>query len=173
MTVGIGHYMANLSEVLDIRSRVYLPQEAIDAGKKLVDVLAEDFNRLFGQNSGNRIAEAYEALTTARMTKSDGSIILHDDVGDVMRAAPDVFTAFSTFPAGAKLPILDIMFAGGTSVFKESWPEFTTAIANRDWLTASQQSDREAANDDRDAILRQWLRNAHHEERYWIDPGRL
>ena len=80
VTVGIGHYLADIGMVMETRNRFYLPQAAIDAGRTLDEVLAEDFNRLFGQNSRGRVADDYAALTTARMSESEALGMLREDV---------------------------------------------------------------------------------------------
>ncbi len=174
VTVGIGHYLADIGMVMETRNRFYLPQAAIDAGRTLDEVLAEDFNRLFGQNSRGRVADDYAALTTARMSESEALGMLREDVDKVIDAATPTFKAFGTFPCGAKLAILDLMFTGGVNIFEDDWPKFQEAVRNRDWRRAATESHRktEQVGEERNAPVRQWLLNALHEERFWINPGR-
>ena len=176
VTVGYGHLLADLGMLEDINSRFELSDMAIATGVDLDRAIIEDFERLKAQAPGNRSARAYEAETTARMDPAAGWPLLQDDIDIAIRIAKDMFLAFDTFPNGAKLGVLEMVFnlgPGGLEGTDEDpkFPNFRRAVRDRDWRTAACEAHRLIVSESRNRKVFEWFNMyAVREEPYSVQP---
>ncbi len=165
VTVGYGHLLRDLDMV-----------ESISGSFDAPDLAIEDFKRLKAQAPGNRAAIAYASETTARMDESAAWLLLQDDIDIAISAAKAMFRAFDTFPNGAKLGVLDMVFnlgAGGLEGTKEDpkFPNFREAVKNRYWKRAARESHRLDVDEDRNQKVFEWFdMYAAREEAYSVQP---
>ena len=121
----------------------------------------------------------FTGITLVEMSRVEAAMLLDEDVGNALDDARRLFPAFGTYPHGAKLGILDMLFnLGQPGLFgggdKKGFPNFLVAVEVRDWRSASRESHRltEQVGEARNRIVRDWFLDALAEEQEFVDPRR-
>lgn len=178
VTVGFGHLIDDESEALGLQSRFSLKPNATP-GLDLKDAIKKDFATVHDSPVPNPAPSDFADITLVEMSELDAAMLLDEDVGFALDDARRLFPAFGTYPHGAKLGILDMLFnLGQPGLFgggdKKGFPNFLKAVKRRDWRTASAESHRltEQVGEARNRIVRDWFLDALAEEPEFVDPSR-
>ena len=171
VTVGYGHLIGEQGEALRLQSRFSLKPGA-EPGLNLEDAVKTDFATVRDSLVPNPAPSDFADNTLVEMSDADAAMLLDEDVAVALDDAKSVFPAFNTYPHGAKLGILDILFNVGRSRFEEQFKRFPVAVRRRDWRTAARESHRvtEQVGEARNDIVRNWFLDALAEEPEFVDP---
>lgn len=178
VTVGFGHLIGNEGEALRLQSRFSLKPNATP-GLDLKDAIKTDFAAVNDSRVPNPAPGDFTDITLVEMSRADAAMLLDEDVGNALDDATRLFPAFGTYPHGAKLGILDMLFNLGQPGLlgrgeKKGFPNFLRAVKQRDWRSASRESHRltEQVGEGRNRIVRDWFLDALAEEPEFVDPKR-
>lgn len=138
------------------------------------DAIKTDFATVHDSLVPNPTHDKFADITLVEMSELDAAMLLDEDVGFALDDARRLFPAFGTYPHGAKLGILDILFNVGRSRFERQFRRFPEAVRSRDWRTAARESHRltEQVGEARNRIVRDWFLDALAEEPEFVDPRR-
>lgn len=173
VTVGFGHFIGNEGEALRLQLRFSLKPGATP-GLDVTDAIKTDFATVRDSLVPNPTHDKFADVTLVEMSEIDAAMLLDEDVGNALDDARRVFPAFGTYPHGAKLGILDLLFNLGRDRFIRQFLIFKRAVDARDWRTASRESHRrtEQVGETRNRIVRDWFLDALAEEPEFVDPRR-
>lgn len=173
VTVGYGHLIGNEGEALRLQSRFSLKPGAAP-GLDLKDAIKKDFAAVKDFLVPNPAPSDFVDITLVEISRADAAMLLEEDVGNALDDARRLFPAFGTYPHGAKLGILDMLFNLGRPRFIEQFVILKRAVEVRDWRSASRESHRltEQVGEARNRIVRDWFLDALAEEPEFVDPRR-
>ncbi len=173
VTVGYGHLIGEQGEALRLQSRFSLKPGAAP-GLDLKDAIKTDFATVKDSLVPNPAPSDFTDITLAEMSRVEAAMLLDEDVGNALEDAKRVFPAFGTYPHGAKLGILDLLFNLGRPRFIKQFVIFKRAADVRDWRTAARESHRrtEQVGEARNRIVRDWFLDALAEEPEFVNPRR-
>ena len=171
VTVGFGHFIGDEGEALRLQSR-FLLKPGATPGLDLTDAIKTDFATVRDSLVPNPPHDKFADVTLVEMSEIDAAMLLDEDVGNALDDARRVFPAFGTYPHGAKLGILDMLFNLGRPRFENQFRRFPVAVRSRDWRTAARESHRvtDQVGEARNRIVRDWFLDALAEEPEFVDP---
>ena len=138
----------------------------------MTDAIKTDFATVRDSLVPNPTHDKFADVTLVEMSEIDAAMLLDEDVGNALDDARRVFPAFGTYPHGAKLGILDMLFNLGRPRFENQFRRFPVAVRSRDWRTAARESHRvtDQVGEARNRIVRDWFLDALAEEPEFVDP---
>ncbi len=176
VTVGYGHFIGNEGEALRLESRFSLKPGAAP-GLDVKEAIKSDFATVRDSQVPNPAPSDFTGITLVEMSRVEAAMLLDEDVANALDDATRHFPAFGTYPHGAKLGLLDMLFnLGQRGLFgggdKKGFPNFLKAVKRRDWRSASRESHRltEQVGEGRNRIVRDWFLDALAEEPEFVDP---
>ncbi len=118
----------------------------------------------------NTVATDFEKLTDIRISEAEAELKALADMHDFLRIlrSPNYFPDFDTYPVTAKMGILDMAYTLGAFGTRTGYPRFTAAVRRRNWKLAAQHSHRPQVSGKRDAIVRNWFKQAARQEPFFI-----
>ena len=179
VTIGYGHLIGNEGAALRLEPRFSLKSGAAP-GLDLRDAIKTDFATVHDSLVPSPAPSDFTDVTFVEMSELDAAMLLAEDVSIFLDEAHRLFPAFGTYPHGAKLGILDMLFnLGQPGLFgdgkeKRGFPNFLRAVTRRDWRTASAESHRltEQVGEERNRVVRDWFLDALAEEPEFVAPRR-
>lgn len=167
VTVGLGH-------------RIPSPEEA----KKLPFVkrgsskpahenhIVNSYRKVQRFIDGRGFAHKYVGLTSIQVPRATVTALAFDDIDQKLHEIGHFFPHFETYPLGAKLGLMDMVYNMGIGTVTRDYPLFSAAVRIRDWKTAAVQSDRPEVADKRNRLVRDWFLEAFKEEPAFVRPRR-
>jgi GH24 family phage-related lysozyme (muramidase) len=147
VTVGIGNMLpsAAAAQALpfidrDTRNRATAAQ------------IATDFASVESQPD-SKASKYYRQFTKLDLPSVDVDSLFRARVDEFVGQLKAAYPQFDSYPAGAKLALLDLVFNMGIGKLKShtEWPKLNAAIAKQDWITAASECNRPDANARRNA----------------------
>ena len=129
------------------------------------------FNKI--QNSGlaGSVHTVFEPLTSIEISEAVAvdqvSKIIPVFLGELRRQR--FFRDLDTYPAEAKMGLLDMIYTLGLPNFLALFKRFSPAVQRRDWKMAANESSRSSVKDSRNQIVRQWFEEAARQEPFGVN----
>jgi GH24 family phage-related lysozyme (muramidase) len=164
VTVGIGHLLPKINDATPLP---FIKRDTNVAAT--VTEIERDFNRVKQSGLVNAIAPAFKPLTSLIITEADATKLALDDMDDFLRILrhPKYFPEFETYPALAKMGILDLAYNVGADDARFDYKETAAAVLRRNWKKAGieQRDGRKAPRID---IAQAWFNQAAKQEPFFI-----
>jgi GH24 family phage-related lysozyme (muramidase) len=164
VTVGIGHLVEDVDEAKAL--------SFIKRGTKVGATSSEierDFNKVKKSGLVNAIAPAFKPLTSLIITEADAVILALKDMEEFLRILrhPKYFPEFETYPALAKMGILDLAYNVGADDARFDYKETAAAVLRRNWKKAGieQRTNRKVGRVD---VVQAWFNQAARQEHFFI-----
>ncbi len=164
VTVGIGH----LVEDVDEAKALSFIKRGTNVGATATEI-EQDFNRVKQSGLVNAIAPAFKPLTSLTMTEADAVDLALKDMEEFLKILrdPKYFPEFETYPALAKMGILDLAYNVGADDARFDYNETAAAVLRRNWKKAGieQRTNREVGRVD---VVQAWFNQAARKEHFFI-----
>ncbi len=168
VTVGIGHLITDADKAEPLS---FVKRGTNDRADK--QHIRNAFNKVRVSNLTPGQAHLFENLTHIEILEPEAEKLAKEDMGMFLNILKkgSYFPDFGTYPITAKMGILDMAYTLGAFGTRTSYPRFTAAVRRRNWKLAAQHSHRPQVSGERDAIVRDWFKQAARQERFFIHPN--
>ncbi len=168
VTVGIGHLITDADKAEPLS---FVKRGTNDRADK--QHIRNAFNKVRVSNLTPGQAHLFENLTHIEILEPEAEKLSKEDMGMFLNILKkgSYFPDFGTYPITAKMGILDMAYTLGAFGTRTSYPRFTAAVRRRNWKLAAQHSHRPQVSGERDAIVRDWFKQAARQERFFIHPN--
>lgn len=147
VTVGIGNMLPLMQSAQALPFVRRASQERASAGD-----IATDYRSVSAAEKGRR-ASAYRALTQLDLPADEISALFNRRVDEFVVQLERIYPGYTSFPDGAQLGILDMVFNLGAGALAHKWPKFSAAVRAGDWSAASIASHRPKSHDARNKAV--------------------
>lgn len=136
VTAGVGHMIP------DAKSAQALSFQDSSGQAASADAILADYNRVLGMTS-NRASDFYKVSASLLLSEKAIAALLLANLQACDQSLRSHFVHYDTFPAPAKLALLDMVFNLGAAKLFGTYPHFCAAVSAGDWNTAAAQCHRE------------------------------
>ena len=154
VTIGVGNMLPDLGAAQELPFVVRTSRKQASP-----DEIRMDFEAVSRQPMG-LVASRYKAHTKLDLPEVEIDALLDARIATFKSELKLKFPDFDTYPITVQFALTDMAFNLGTNGLVTKFPLFTKAIKERDWLKASQQSNRPQVNEQRNKLVRDWLEAA-------------
>ncbi len=168
VTVGIGHLITDADKAEPLP---FVERGTNNRADK--DHIRKAFNKVRISNLTPGQAHLFESLTHIEISEPEDEKLAMEDMGIFLNILMknSYFPDLGTYPITAKMGILDMAYTLGAFGTRTAYPRFTAAVRRRNWKLAAQHSHRPQVSAERDAIIRDWFKQAAKQEPFFIHPN--
>ncbi len=166
VTVGIGSLLENAAE-----AKLLKFVERGTNKRAHAKHIENAFNKV--QNSGlaGSVYTVFKPLTSIEISEA---VAVNKTSQDMLIFIDELkkqrfFKEYDTFPAPAKMGLLDMIYTLGLTNLLSIFHRFNPAVQWRDWKMAAIESSRSSVKDSRNQIVRQWFEEAARQEPFGVN----
>jgi hypothetical protein len=165
VTVGVGHLLPKED---DTKSLSFVERQSGKPADR--DQVVAAFNRVKTSTETPGDWPAFRKVTSVELTEAFATNLAMDDMDmfiDILRKKT-YFPEFDSFPATAKMGVLDMTYTLGANKMRRKFKVFVPAVRRRNWKLAANESSRSTVAALRNTIVRQWFEQAARQEHFFI-----
>ena len=165
VTVGVGHLLRKEDET---RKFSFVERQSGKPADK--DQVVVAFNRVKTSTVTPGDWRGFRKVTSVELTEAFATTLAMDDMDmfiNILRSK-NHFPEFDSYPATAKMGLLDMTYTLGAKRLQERFKVFVPAVRRRNWKLAANESSRSTVSALRNSIVRQWFQQAARQEHFYI-----